>query len=501
MALTLPALLQETARHHAGHVFLICDDLQLTYAQTLDLVQRATTYLRDEGVGRDSHVALMLRNHPAFLIVWFALSSLGSVVVPINTDMKGKTLRHIIEQSDVQMVITEARYSQQIGDALQEWPGAPKVVQRNTAAEYLSALAQTSPDLCGTDFSDTLPMMITYTSGTTNMPKGVVLSHRSYVAAGRDMAAVLQLTSHDRYYLFLPLFHVNPQMYAVMAALHAGSSIAIDERFSARNFWRRVVETGATVFTYVGTVLSILARGERPRSLGALRLCVGGGATVSVWETLNSWGIDVREIYGMTELGGFTTANTAEACKLGSVGRPRVCQDVDIRDADDRSQPDGVPGEIVVRANVEHVVFDGYYKRPDLTAERLRGGWFHTDDMGHRDAEGYYYFVDRSKDMIRKKGENISPTHLEELLSECPYVKEVSVVGVPSDIGEEDIKAVVVPRSSITPSDLHEWCLAHVPQFMVPRYYELRTSLPKTATSKTSRRELMSIAETWDCEA
>ncbi|TAM58072.1 ATP-dependent acyl-CoA ligase [bacterium] len=501
MTLTLPALLYDSASRYAAQPFLLSDDLTLGYAQTLELVERCQTYLRSLGVERGARVAVLLGNHPAFVVLWFALASLGAVMVPVNTALKGRTLRFILEQSGSTFLFAEAGYRRELAEALASAEAPPHIVELAEPGELLSVVKEHAPDRTqGADVAEGDAMLIVYTSGTTSMPKGAVISHRAYVRAGLDMRDSLQLTARDRFYLFLPLFHANPQVYGIMSSLCAGSSIAVDQRFTASRFWERTLRFQATLFTYVGTVLSLVARSGRPASVGSVRACVGGGAPLSAWKTIESWGVAVKELYGMTELAAFTTINSFDRWRMGSVGLARPCQEVSILDSAGKPVADGVTGEIAVRGREPHVIFEGYYEQPDVTKAAFTGGWFRTGDAGKRDADGFIYFVGRSKEMIRRKGENISPEHVEELLRECPLVRETAAVGVPSDLGEDELKLVAVPNAAgIDRSQVHAWCRDHLPAFMVPRYYELIEALPKTATAKTERKRLAVVdAKTWD---
>ncbi|TAM89317.1 ATP-dependent acyl-CoA ligase [bacterium] len=501
MTLTLPALFRESASRYAAEPFLLDEDLTLSYAQTLELVERCRSYLRSLGVERGTRVAVLLGNHPAFVVLWFALASMGAVMVPVNTALKGRTLRHIVEQSGSRFLFVQTAFRGQLDEALTSAGAAPHTIELAQPDELLTIVRRHEFDRTReTAVAEGDAMLIVYTSGTTSMPKGAVLSHRAYVRAGRDMRDSLQLSSRDRFYLFLPLFHANPQVYGVMSSLWAGSSIALDQRFTASRFWERTQRFQATLFTYVGTVLSLVARSAVPATVGSVRACVGGGAPLSAWKTLESWGVAVKELYGMTELAAFTTINSFEHWRIGTVGRARPCQDVAIVDAAGKPVEDGMAGEIAVRGLEPHVIFEGYYRQQELTQAAFSDGWFRTGDVGRRDPDGFIHFVGRSKEMIRRKGENLSPEHIEELLRECPLVKEAAAVGVPSDLGEDELKLAAVPcNPEITAAQVHAWCSDHLPTFMIPRYYELLDALPKTATAKTERKRLAMVsAQTWD---
>jgi long-chain acyl-CoA synthetase len=341
------------------------------------------------------------------------------------------------------------------------------------------------------------PNSILYTSGTTGLPKGAVLSHGSYLNAGKDMARSLGLTQNDRIMVFLPLFHANPQMYAVLPALEVGATLVLLPKFSAGEFFDIAHRHQATGFTYVGTVLSILIkRHEAENRDHALRWCVGGGAPLEIWRNVEQrFGIAVRELYGMTETGGWVTMNTAAASRLGSVGRPRDGVTIAIRnDAHDASPRE--KGEIVACATDPTIFLSEYWKNPDATDATLRKGWLHTGDRGWLDEDGFLFFDGRMKDLIRRGGEMISPAEIELQLMKHDDVRECAVIGIPDDILGEQVVAVVVPVRPIFSATLHEFLKARVAGHLLPGSFVFVDALPKTETEKIKRHELVRMAAT-----
>jgi acyl-CoA synthetase (AMP-forming)/AMP-acid ligase II len=338
------------------------------------------------------------------------------------------------------------------------------------------------------------PNSILYTSGTTGLPKGAVLTHGAYRIAGVDMAHSLDLSQHDRILVFLPLFHANPQMYAVMPALEVGASIILLPKFTAGGFFETAHRHRATGFTYVGTVLSILAkRYEGPQREHCLRWCVGGGAPAEIWRAVEDrFGIAVRELYGMTETGGWVSMNTAAAMRFGSVGAPRKGVEITIRN-DMGFRPAGEPGEIVVRAADPAIFFQGYWNNPQATAATLRDGWLHTGDRGRCDADGFLFFDGRLKELIRRGGEMVAPAEIELQLLKHPRIRECAIFAAPDEIMGEEIAAAIVADQPIAADELLHFLTSRLPIHMLPRFVAFTNALPKTETEKIKRHELTSF--------
>jgi crotonobetaine/carnitine-CoA ligase len=304
---------------------------------------------------------------------------------------------------------------------------------------------------------------------------------------------MLELTPDDRCMLVLPLFHANPQMYGVMSALHVGSTLILRERFSASAFFDDARRFAATGFTFVGTILSILAA-RHPHTVGdhTLRFCLGGGAPTKIWQEVEErFGIPVHELYGMTEIGGWVTANTISHRRLGSCGRSRPDMEVKIVDEDDRELGSDRQGEIVVRPREPDVILSGYYKQPDKMVEACRNLWFHTGDRGSLDADGYLYFHGRIKELIRRGGEMISPVEIETTLRKMPGIEDCAVVGVDDDILGQEVKVVAVASASdVTHRGVRDYLAEFLPGYMLPRYVEFLDTIPKTETEKIQRHRI-----------
>lgn len=478
--------------------FIVFGDRTTGYGEMAGLVTAYADRLRQAGISEGQTVALICGNRPAFLVAWFALSELGAITVPLNTSLVGDGLRYTLEQSEAVALLIEPELLESKQNDLAELARMPRTllldgeVEMGVGGGERRRLAKIGP---GTANS------ILYTSGTTGLPKGAVIPHGAYEAAGTDMARSLELTADDRILVFLPLFHANPQMYAVMSALETAATLILLPRFSASEFFAEARRHRATGFTYVGTVLSILDK----RNPGAhrdhgLRWCVGGGAPKAVWSAVEErFGVAVRELYGMTETGGWVTMNTREATRLGSVGRPREAVEIAIADESGARLGAGEKGEILARSLRPHVFFDGYWRKPDITAATVRDGWLHTGDRGWMDGDGYLYFDGRVKELIRRGGEMISPVEIELQLMKHPKVRDCAVFAVPDEILGEEIKAMVVSSQGLEASEVRSFLTGRLPDHMLPRYVSFIEAVPKTETQKVKRHELAGLsARTFD---
>jgi acyl-CoA synthetase (AMP-forming)/AMP-acid ligase II len=486
--------LHARAAEHADRVFVVTDRGDLTYGEMSRLVRLYAAKLA-ERVRPGQSVALLCGNRPAFLIAWFALSDIGAITVPLNAGLVGDGLRYTLEQSGAVMLLIEPDLFNTLQSTLIGFGSELPIELLDESVEVSPSEARaTVPPL---RFENDAPNSILYTSGTTGSPKGAVLSHGAYRLAGIDMVQSLGLTQDDRILVFLPLFHANPQMYAVMPALEVGATIILLSRFSAGGFFEAAERHRATGFTYVGTVLSILVKRHETAQRGhGLRWCVGGGAPAEIWRAVEDrFGVAVRELYGMTETGGWVSMNTATATRLGSVGTPRKGVEIAIK-SEAGVSPTNERGEIVVRAADPLTFFKEYWNNSQATAATLQDGWLHTGDRGWCDADGFLFFDGRLKDLIRRGGEMIAPAEIELQLLKHPSIRECAVFAAPDDIMGEEVAAAVVADQPIAAGDLRHFLTGRVPQHMLPRFIAFTNALPKTETEKIKRHELNRLLTT-----
>jgi long-chain acyl-CoA synthetase len=473
--------------------FLVWEDRQFSYAAMARTVTRCVRQLTEAGVRQGDRVALICGNRPAFLVAWFALTEIGAVTVPLNTSLVGDGLHYTLEQSEASALLIEPEFLEAKQEVLRDCKLSFVLLGPEMELDPGGAIERR-----GKMESPAVINAILYTSGTTGLPKGAMISNFSYEVAGHDMVASLGLTGDDRILVFLPLFHANPQMYAVSSALVCGACLIVLGRFSASEFFRVAKSQRATGFTYVGTVLSILDKSNPDQQVDhSLRWCVGGGAPAAVWKAVNErFGVEVRELYGMTETGGWVTMNTPASNRFGSVGPARRGVAIRIINPDGSDARTGDKGEIIARSERSDLFFSAYWKKPDVTAETLRDGWLHTGDRGWLDEDGFLHFDGRLKELIRRAGEMISPVEIELQLLKHPSVRDCAVVGVEDEILGEEIKAAVVLHELIDADSLAGFLSSRLPPHMVPRYFAYVDQIPKTETQKIKRHELVAPSTT-----
>jgi len=494
--------------HHLSNTrpdapFIFFEDQVLNFSTVDDVARRGGAWLTSLGIREGDHVMLAISNRPLFLFCWFSLAACGAVAVPVSHDTFGDPLLYMATQSESKMILTESAEKDRIVQTL-------SVTLESTAIEVISFDGENSFLQKITNFVPINirnpragdPLAILYTSGTTGLPKGVVIPVESYRAAGKSIVNAIGVTEQDRILTFLPLHHANPQMYSLMSCLTVGCSMALVSRFSASRFLEQVQRYSATGFTYVGTVLSILAKEITQDVSSTLRFCVGGGAPRAVWQELAPrLGVHVHELYGMTETGGLVTVNTRKRHRFGSVGPVRDDFDVVVLDDEDNILSQGV-GEIAVRPRQAHIMTSGYFKKPDETVKASSNFWFHTGDLGRFDEDGFLYFEGRKKELIRRAGEMISPVTIELAALKHECVADCAAVGVPDPIMEEEIKLVVVVRDTLKPTDLASFLAQSLPKHMLPRYVEFMTQIPKTPTQKVQRFKLTQMSDdTYDLKS
>lgn len=472
--------------------FVFHEDAVWDFGTFGELALRGGRWIATLGIEEGDRVVIAVGNRPLFLFYWFSLIARGAIVVPVAHDLFGDSLRYIVQQSGAKRILTEVEECERVSGALSDLSIDVHAIRDE--ADFVARVADFPlTPVPGRD--DSAPVAILYTSGTTGFPKGAVIPNRSYLAIGEKITAAIGIAPDDRILTFLPLHHANPQMYSVMSALTVGCGVILVPKFSASSFLGQVRKYGATGFTYVGTVLSILAHIIREPTRTSLRWCVGGGAPCTVWEDLAPR-LDVRihELYGMTETGGMVTINSVARSRVGSVGTVRDDFDVVVLGASDRAVPTGTIGEIAVRPRLPHVMTSGYFNKPQETLDAVRNLWFHTGDLGYFDTEGFLHFEGRSKELIRRGGEMISPVEIELAALKHPYIVDCAAVGIADPILEEEIKLVVVARGKVEPQDIAGFLQRALPRHKVPRYIEFADMIPKTVTQKIQRFKLAKLS-------
>lgn len=510
-------VLEEQAAIQGERVFLDFKGTSLlSYKALNENANRFANAFLEKGITKDTKVAVALPNCPEYLYCWFGLAKIGAVMVPVNTAQKGELLQHIIDSSDAEAIITDLALLKRIRDIEAKLTKVKQIftlgwhdgVAGEIGVSALDDFADASPaSPMPADIKHSDPMTILFTSGTTGLSKGVVMSHHYYYYAARTIGGGMSVGPDDVLYTCLPLFHVNAQVCTVLAALLFDARVAMYEHFSTNTFWGEIRSSNATVFLALGAMGNILYKApphpdDRNNNV-RFALVVPPPEDLERFENRFNLRV-VFETFGMTEA-IVTPPAIAEPRRPGCCGRPTESNEVRIVDDDDRMLEPHNVGEIVIRPREPYTMMSGYYKMPDETLQAFRNLWFHTGDLGYMDQEGYLYFVGRKKEAIRRRGENISAFEVEKIVNQHESVLESAAIAVPSELSEDDVKIIVVLKEGehIRPEDLVRFCEERMAYFMVPRYVEFRNSLPKTPTQRVEKYKLQSEGnkpETWDRE-
>lgn len=478
------------AAAEADEFSLVCDGRELRAPDLEDASARFAGALQELGLGRGDRVAILMRNSPAFLVAWFAVARTGMVEVPLHTQYGEHLLRHVTGETRPRALICDAEFHPRVaaldlgiehvvvsGAAL----GAHHDFDDLAAADRGSLPAQGPYDVS----------VVCYTSGTTGPSKGVVLGHAANLQLARAAIDLMGYVSDDVLYSVFPLSHVNAKYTSVLASLLTGARLVLDDRFSASRHWDTMREHGVTAFNYMGSLLSMLAKqppSPRDRDHRVRRL-YGAACPASLWPVFEErFGVVLHEHYGSSEV-GIATHNTADVRRVGSCGKPVDYLEVRIADEDGEEVPPGEAGEILVRPKRPGIVLKEYFGRPDATIPAFRDLWFHTGDRARTDEDGFFYFVDRAKDCIRRRGENISSWEIETIVDAHPAVLESAAYAVPDEVSEEEVAVAVVlrPGEHLGPEELIAHCRAGLSRFAVPRYVGFRDALPKNQNQRTQK--------------
>jgi len=510
---TLPAMLQRQAERFGDKTLAIAGEHSVSFAQACDMAARFAGTLHAAGTKPGDRVALICSNRLEFIEAFLGCAWLGAVAVPINVASRGPQLQHILANSGARLMLIEPEYLPNL-DHLNLSALALETIWLVGATERMAAgrMTATPTPPRGAPMAPATPgpgdmVTILYTSGTTGPSKGVCCPHAQYYWWGMHTGAMLGVREDDVLCTTLPLFHTNA-LNSFYQALLNGATVAYEKRFSASAFFATLVARKATITYLLGAMVPILLSRQpsaEERAHG-VRAALAPGVPAQFHRTfVERTGIGLLDGWGSTET-NFVLGATVAQQKPGLMGP--VCEGFQARvvDGDDNDLPDGEPGELIVRADAPFAFATGYFGDPQRTVEAWRNLWFHTGDRVVREAGGYFRFIDRLKDAIRRRGENISSFEVEQVLLSHPAVANAAVFPVRSALAEDEVMAAVVFRAGERPSELEliKFCEPRLPYFAVPRFLEGMTELPTTENGKVQKyklRERGVTSATWDREA
>ena len=508
--LNMAMLLELSARRDPGKVAVILDDIKLRYAEVNGAANTIANGLVKLGVGPGDKVAMMLPNTPHFVICYYAILKTGATVVPLNVLFKRHEIAYHLEDSDSVALIVWEGFLEEATEGFRRVEscrhllvaqapagmGAGSAALPDGALSLNALLADNPPTF---DTFQTMPddtAVILYTSGTTGRPKGAELTHFNMLFNAMVCAEKLLPVKTDEVGLgALPLFHSFGQTCVMNTLLYAGGTLTLLPRFEPQKALEVMARDRVTLFAGVPTMYFYLLNFPEADKydLSALRTCVSGGSAmpVEVMHAFNKkYNVTILEGYGLSETSPVASFNHLDRPpKPGSIGTPIWGVEMRCVDSEGREVQVGELGEIVIRG---HNVMKGYYKRPEATAEAIKGGWFYTGDLAFMDEDGYFFIKDRVKDMIIRGGFNVYPREVEEVLYGHPAIAEAAVIGVPDPALGEEIKAVVAlkPGQAVSEQELIAYCKERLAAYKYTRSVEFRETLPKTATGKILKREL-----------
>ncbi|MFD0684961.1 long-chain-fatty-acid--CoA ligase [Actinomadura fibrosa] len=512
--LNLSVLLEDAARETPDRDAVVFGDIRLSYSFLDGVANQVANLLRSRGIGPGDKVALSTPNLPYFPMVYYGALKAGAVVVPLNVLLKPREIAYHLNDSDAKAFFCfegtpelplgemgHAGFAQ--ADGCENFFLLPASLAATEspiegAELFWTALAGQSDafDTADTEATDTA--VIIYTSGTTGQPKGAELGHGNLLMNAMVDDTLFHRTLHDTSLVTLPLFHIFGQTCVMNVGFYRRATLVMQPRFDARQAVELMVKEKVNIFAGVPTMYwALLTDDTAPEDVATirdnLRVAVSGGAALPmevIKGVKEKFGVDILEGYGLSETSPVASFNRPDRpTKAGSIGLPVWGVEMKLISEDWKEIEGEGPGEIAVRG---HNVMKGYYNRPEATAEAIKDGWFRTGDVARRDEDGYYYIIDRSKDMIIRGGYNVYPRELEEVLMTHPQVSLAAVVGVPHNSHGEEVKAYVIrtPDATITEDELVAWGKEQFANYKYPRIVEFRDELPMTATGKILKREL-----------
>ena len=518
---TVTGIMTRAVQQWPDKIFLDFSGMTYSYA---DIDQRATRLANGMtalGVKRGDRIGTLLDTSLDAVLIWLAVNKLGAIYVPVNAAYKGEFLRHQFSDAGVEIAFVEPHYFDRIIAIREGLPSLKVVVQRGPESPVSSAVdARRMDDIYGSNepiedknaYSDI--SMLIYTGGTTGPSKGCIISHNYVSNLARQTVLNGNRTGDDINWSPLPLFHMNSLGSTILASAMVGGRASLYPRFSVTNFWPEIERSGATIANLLGSMIAFVAEAPETevskRCFGQLRAVRGSPFSAEMqtkWK--ERFGVQVAgsNVYGQTEACIVTSLTDDIDAKPGSSGKRNAYFDVRIVDEDDNELLANSPGEIILRPRFAHIMMEGYWGRPAETLKIMKNLWLHTGDIGMFDEDGFFYFVDRKKDYLRRRGENISSYELETTFRAHPAVEDVAVHAVHSETSEDEVKATIVLKADVgpevTPEHMCAWSVDRLPYFAVPRFIEFRQDLPRNPVGRVLKyvlRDEGQTPDTWDRE-
>ncbi|MCB2044639.1 MAG: AMP-binding protein [Novosphingobium sp.] len=514
---TLCALLEQRAADAPEQTFFTWEDSSFTLSGFNASVNAMARNLVAAGIAARQAVAVIMETSVDYLCLWFALAKIGAVEVPVNSAYRGDLLAHALKTSGATACIVDGAFLQNLNEVLDQVSDIATVFVRADATQTPMAPGmlnfanltrpadETNPGNAP-GYCDTVGII--FTSGTTGPSKGVLLSHHYLAAYGYMYAEINGLQADDVILNYLPFFHIGAK-FLTIATLVCGGRMHLEQRLSVSGFWDTVRRFGVTNFVAVGGVCNMLL--GRPPQAGdrntPIRTIYAVPDPADIHQEIeNRFDCRLTTVFGSTEVGLPLFRSTDDDYRPGSCGRTSPYYEVAILDDHDQPLPAGEIGEIAVRPKRAFLTGSGYVNMAAKTVESWRNLWLHSGDRGYFDADGWYYFVDRATDSIRRRGENISSYEVEQLVGKHPAIAEVAAVAAPSELGEEEVWVQVILRDGqqLSAEELLCHCGEIMPYFMIPRFIEIVADFPRTPTAKVAKYKLRQSGPgkgAWDCQA
>lgn len=497
-------LLEEKVKKNGNRVFLTYEDRDFTYKEMNDNANRIANFFSELGGGQGEGAAILMENSPAFIDVFIGLQKIGMYSVPVNTSLRGESLLYILNHCEAGFIVIDESYTgiiEKLAGRLEHIRtiivnpvmGCTAVPDNMISLEIAYTKSHERPS-AGYNKDDIC--FITYTSGTTGLPKGVVYRYRNIPVKALSLIAHLLYKKSDILYTAMKLFHGNALFVTVTCGMHAGARVVLARHFSASGFWSEIRKHGITSFNTIGAMIPMLLKQpESPLdSQNSVRFILSAACPSDLWETFEKrYNLKIFEAYGAVDGGGKVILNLGTA-PVGSIGKPPLNVKYRIVDSEMNDVQDGTPGELIFASSGEK---EGrraveYFRNAEASQEKADSGWIFTGDIMKRDKNGYLYFIGRNTESMRIKGENVSAFQVEQIIQKHPSVLEAAVYAVPSDLAEDEIMASIalLEGQTMKEKDVVNFIKDDLPRFAIPRYIRFVSEFSKTETFRIKKKEI-----------